>query len=278
MKIVLQQLNTISPSQYGKMSQCPYQILLEQSNEGKALKIQSGRGPSGMGALGTIIHRVLEAANRKGIPDEIGFEAEWQHWLKIEEAKLMRRQCNHLIPLAFNARNYAVRKLLLFWLVVGKKPLFSERENTGLPVGPEKRLIDRTGQVNGTADLIRFGPGGGLEVVDYKTGQIMVPTIGEFEELEIKEEYALQLRLYAALLYEQAGEWPESLLLADLAGGEHLITYKKSDCMTLLQEARAMLREINIAIENGQAKELAQPSAKVCSRCRVKELCEPYFE
>jgi len=219
----------------------------------------------------------LEQANLIGIKDEAAFEAVWQQQLVVQEAQLVKKQQGYLVPLAYRARNYAVRKMLVRWLIVGKNPS-PTGDPTGSVEGAEKKLTDRTGVVSGTADLIRRQATGELEILDYKTGRIMEQPVSEATAPEVKEEYVLQLRLYAALLYEQEGKWPARLLIADLAGGEHEVAFTQEECMDLLVSALQHHKHLNIAVAQGRAVEVAKPSAALCTACAMRPLCEPYAE
>ncbi|RZK44867.1 MAG: hypothetical protein EOO61_02215 [Hymenobacter sp.] len=280
MGVVVQELATLSPSQYGRILRCPYQVLLEKSVEGRAALAAPGMGAGGAGPLGTIIHGVLEIAHRAGINDSVAFELAWKRQLKAQEASLVKRNQQHLVPLAYRAKNYAVKKLLLRWLVLGMQ---LEQQATGqhavsVPLGPEQRLTDATGCISGIADLIRQGPGGALEILDYKTGRIFSEAARENAPDIVKEEYALQLRLYAALLHEQIGMWPERLLLVDLAGGEHQVSFTHKQCAKLMHDARNLHQKIHAAVSVGRAADLARPSLALCAACKVQHLCEPYKE
>lgn len=280
MGVVVQELATLSPSQYGRILRCPYQVLLEKSVEGRAALAAPGMGAGGAGPLGTIIHGVLETAHKIGINDAAAFAAAWQQHLKAQEAALIKRNQQYLVPLAYRAKNYAVRKLLLRWLVLGMQPEHQAtgQHAAGAPLGPEQRLTDATGRISGIADLIRQGPDGALEILDYKTGRIFSEAAEDGASETVKEEYALQLRLYAALLHEQAGRWPVRLLLVDLAGGEHQVSFTHEQCSELMQSARNMHQKINAAVSNGKAVDLAKPSLLVCAACRMQPFCEPYSE
>ena len=274
MPVTLQPLATLSPSQYGRLLGCPYQVLLERSAEGKAV-LGTGRGGGGAGAVGTIVHGVLEKANRTGIRNEAEFETAWQHQLAAQEARLMKEGLQHLVPLAYRARGYAVTKLLLSWLLLGRQVVVEVPEQ-GLPLGPEQRLSDSTGRISGIADLIRRGMAGGLEILDYKTGQIFKQQVAEGMPVEIKSEYIMQLQLYAALLHEHTGQWPERLLIADLAGGEYPVAFTASQCATLLAAAQQLHRQLNEAIVLDEAATFAVPAAARCASCQVQALCEPH--
>ena len=278
MAIVVEPLVTLSPSQYGRLLRCPYQVLLERSAEGKVIQALPGRGAGGAGPLGTIIHGVLEQANLTGIMDEAAFETAWQQQLVAQEAQLIKKHQEYLVPLAYRARNYAVRKLLLQWLIVGKKPALSDREPADSPVGAEKKLTDSTGVVSGTADLIRRQSTGELEILDYKTGGIMEAAVSETSVPQVKQGYVLQIRLYAALLHEQAGEWPTRLVIADLAGSEHEVAFTQEQCTEVLESALGLHKQLNLAVMGGRAAGLAKPAADVCLLCAMRPLCEPYAE
>ncbi|TGE21537.1 hypothetical protein E5K00_14735 [Hymenobacter aquaticus] len=271
----LQPLTSVSPSQFVRLQRCAYQVLLERSPEGKMLLAVSGSGsgPGGAGPLGTIIHKVLEAANTSGISTVAEFEAEWNRQVECQEAELLKKQQQHLVPLAYRAHQYAVRKLLLCWMLTGRsKPVSS------VPLGVEQRLADSHGVVRGVADLIRRNAAGNLEVVDYKTGRITEPDADsqEPDARRIKPEYITQLQLYAAVLHESSGEWPISMLLADLAGNEYTVPGSLQECSSLLAAAREMFKEVNNQIAAGHSEKLARPAKEICHGCQVKQLCEPY--
>ncbi|UYZ58041.1 RecB family exonuclease [Hymenobacter latericus] len=271
----LQPLTSISPSQFVRLQRCAYQVLLERSSEGKTLLAVSGSGlgPGGAGPLGTIIHKVLETANTSGISTVADFEAEWNKQVEYQEAELIKKQQQHLVPLAYRAHQYAVRKLLLCWMLTGRS-----KQASSAPLGVEQWLADSHGIVRGVADLIRRNAAGNLEVVDYKTGRITEPDAEspEPDARKIKPEYVTQLQLYAALLHESSGEWPISMLLADLAGNEYPVAGSLQECSFLLAAAHALFKEVNNQVAAGHSEQLARPATEVCHGCQVKQLCEPY--
>lgn len=270
-------LTRISPSQYGRLLSCPYRTLLEHSPEGKAILAQPGKGGGAASAMGNIVHKVLEAANRGKVQTVTGFELFWQQELRVQEAKLIAEGRPQLVPLAYRARGYAVTKLLLKCLLLnGDTPWPPVVPEPGLPLGPEQTFTDNSNTIRGQVDLVRRGPTGRLEVVDYKTGRIFQFNSVDEEAAEVKREFVWQLRLYAALLHERTGQWPERLLVADLAGGEHPVSFTQDQCLELLAAARSLLAAVNAAVNRSEAESLARPSAETCANCKVQQLCEPH--
>ena len=261
----------LSPSQYFRALTCPYQLLLARTAEAQALPGVAGSG--GAAAVGTIVHGVLEQAATADLSTTAAFEDAWQTHLAHGEAVLVRAGAGHLVPLVYRARGYAVTKLLLRWYLAKQLAPPEPPPGSALPLGPEQRLTDDSGTVTGVADLIRLGADG-PEIVDYKTGPIFLSN-GE-AEAEIKQAYAQQLQLYAALFYEQTKIWPTRLLLADLTGNEHEVGFTENDCLRLLNSARELLAQMRTAVATGQPTYLAVPGPEQCRYCQVRPLCGPF--
>lgn len=261
----------LSPSQYFRASTCPYQLLLARTTEAQALPGVAGSG--GAAAVGTIVHGVLEQAATADLSTAAAFEGAWQTQLAHKEASLLRDGAGHLLPLVYRARGYAVTKLLLRWYLAKYQAPAVPPPGSALPLGPEQRLADDSGTVTGVADLIRLGVGG-PEILDYKTGPIFSSN-GEMKA-EIKPAYAQQLQLYAALFYEQTKTWPTRLLLADLAGNEHEVSFTEIDCLRLLNSARELLSQMQAAVAANEPAHLAIPGIEQCRYCQVRALCSPF--
>lgn len=261
----------LSPSQYHRASSCPYQFLLAKTPEARALAGIGGSG--GAAAVGTIVHALLEQSATTDLSSSAVFEAAWQQQLAQQEARLLKQGSTHLLPLAYRARGYAVTKLLLQWYLVAQLPLAPVPPGSSLPFGAEKTLTDSSGHISGIADLVRVGPTG-PELVDYKTGPIFV--YSNEEEAEIKPAYVQQLHLYAALFFEQTGQWPAQLLLADLSGQEHAVVFTPATCLQLLTDAQQLLAQMVSAVADDDPESLAQPSLAQCQYCQVRPLCRPF--
>jgi ATP-dependent exoDNAse (exonuclease V) beta subunit len=262
---------TLSPSQYGRALACPYQFLLAKTSEAQALKGTTSSG--GAAAVGTIVHGMLEQAVAADLSTPVAFETAWQKLLTQQEARLLKDGSAHIVPLAFRARGYAVTKLLLYWYLAARPIPAPTQSGTGLPFGTEQRLTDLSGCISGIVDLIRLGTSG-PEIVDYKTGPIF--QLNTEAEAEIKPAYVQQLQLYAALLHENTGHWPTRLLLADLAGNEHEVSFTESTCLHLLDEARQLLAQMKTAVAAGNPESLAVPGVTQCHFCQVSSLCRPF--
>lgn len=262
---------TLSPSQYGRALACPYQFLLAKTSEAQALTGTIGSG--GAAAVGTIVHGMLERAAAADLSTPVAFETAWQQLLTQQEARLSKDGAAHLVPLAYRARGYAVSKLLLSWHLAARPTPAPTPSGTILPLGSEQRLTDLSGCISGIADLIRMGADG-PEIVDYKTGPIFQFNVKA--EVEIKPAYAQQLQLYAALLHEKTNCWPTRLLLADLAGNEHEVSFTESACLHLLDEARQLLAQMKSAVAAGNPESLAVPGVEQCRFCQVRPLCKPF--
>ena len=73
------------------------------------------------------------------------------------------------------------------------------RESKLASVRHEVWLESKDGLIAGAIDFVGFTDRG-IVIRDYKTGQV-------FEGQEIKPDYSVQLKLYAALYADSKGEW-----------------------------------------------------------------------
>jgi hypothetical protein len=115
---------------------------------------------------------------------------------------------------------------------------------------------------------------------DYKSGAIS--TLQEGATREIKPEYALQLRLYAALYHEATGAWPLRLELVPLAGDSQEVPFTPEECLDLLKGARDLLSAVNEQLARPHAWDeietaLATPSSSACRFCSFRPACGPYL-
>jgi hypothetical protein len=100
---------------------------------------------------------------------------------------------------------------------------------------------------------------------------------------EIRPEYVIQLKLYAALYHEGTGSWPARLELVPLNGEVHEVPYSSQESLKLLEHARSLLRQVNDDLASHASdweaveQALAVPSAAACKFCAYRPACSAYL-
>jgi hypothetical protein len=121
------------------------------------------------------------------------------------------------------------------------------------------------GRLLGRPDVIRAN-----EVVDYKSGAIL-----EHDEATqtgvVKGAYVRQLRIYAYLVKQKLGWWPERGVLLPLGGEGVEVTLDPLECEREACEAVALLDLYNEKVHTGSGlEEFASPSPQVLPLVRVQ--------
>lgn len=258
--LTLQLLKTISPSSFGALRACPLRAVW-------ATHFVPLLPSSPKARLGSVVHRLWEAAARGKIQDELTFDQMWDSEIQVEEQKMLRDWKEaHLVPLQNSVSDFEVRRLRC------RQQLARWRIGSGrASLKAELTVIDSTKTIKGRIDLIRTETDG-AHLIDLKTGSIFGP------DESVKSEYSQQLKLYAALYHQQAGEWPVSLTLRSADDVNHKLNWTSNECNTLLEEAQQLYSQINGLIQQGvQEGMLAQPNPQNCCYCPFRPSCSPYW-
>ena len=274
-------LGRISPSRYTRLLGCPLRELLAAS---KKIRPLSPSVPSAK--VGVAIHSLVEKAGKGDLDgfSQLDILSAWEGIIGAIEQEMNSNDLDrHLVPLKRNMIDYEV-KMRRACLFAAK---LTETRNAPLPssfpelqrrkVGGEIWVQNLSGSVGGYIDLVRSGPDG-LSLVDYKTGAMVSPDDGQ-----IKEEYDIQMKLYAALYHEQEGIWPAKLLLEGLGGESAEVQFTHDDCMRLLRSAEASISELNTYLERSCQSfhdlmgRMAKASSKECRYCQWRPGCASYW-
>jgi hypothetical protein len=99
----------------------------------------------------------------------------------------------------------------------------------------------------------------------------------------VKEEYQLQLKLYAGLFEEVYGKYPNKLILQSLNGSTADVEFTEKECKALMLEARNLFDEINKIIlskdeDTQKFESLAKPGSVSCHFCMYRPACGPYLK
>lgn len=263
----LKPLLRISPSRYLSLQQCPLKEIWASSS-----KPLLPRSPSAY--LGITIHKMLQLAFQNRINSDKEFADAWDREIgRIEKEMLSNQIEKHLVPLDVYAYNYSVKKLLAFKAII---PLFGnhQKKNTDSKSSAETYVTTSDGKVTGIIDLIQES-NDGIDIIDYKTGSIL----DKYSSDKPKDEYVLQIKIYAALYHDMHGEWPMKLMLIGINSEHFSIDVDSTECSNLLIQVKRTLDNINEQIEAGlQPEEFAQPSPEACLYCLYRPSCNKYWE
>ena len=273
-------LERISPSQFPIFRKCELRATWSSCHGQAVLPIP----PSAH--LGIVIHKILEKAGKGEITEDGSFNSAWVSCVQQEENKM---SCSviekHLVPLEKSVRNYEVKKqqcLLMVRKMAPTTPHPSAIADSRKRAAHEVWLQTPDGKVGGYADAI-MSTGADDVIIDYKTGAI-VESGHEASGSEVRYDYQIQVKLYAALYNSMCGKWPASIELAGLDGVYRAIPFRQEECSGLLDEARELINRINSVISSEREsyaivlRHLASPSPEVCRFCLYRPCCPAYWE
>lgn len=134
----------------------------------------------------------------------------------------------------------------------------------------EARLSGAGGKLVGRPDMVRAP-----EVVDFKTGDVHEDENPE----QIKSAYVRQLRLYAFLVRETQGWWPQRGILLPMTGSPVVVDLVPNECEREAREAVQLLDDYNRLLDEKPAPErLANPSPAACRWCPFQICCPAFWQ
>lgn len=261
----LQPLKRISPSRYLSLKNCQLRELY--SSTGISLL---PRSPAAH--IGTAIHDMLELSVKGWIQSDEDFSSAWENIIRrIETEMHVNPLERHLVPLSMSVFNFEVKRVLARKMISARYSFFPWTGSGGVK-STETWVKTADGKIAGRIDLVDKTIEG-IEITDYKTGKI-------FEDSgQVKEEYLIQIKIYAALYNETHGVWPDKLNLIGLDMEKVSIDVDKKECSILIEDAKEMLSETNEFIETGlRAEDFAEPSPANCRFCLFRPACNKYWE
>lgn len=272
-------IKRISPSRYFALRECELREIWAANRVAHSLPTLANA------RLGTIIHRLLEAAAKgefQGTSAEIVSERFEQAVNIVEEQMRGIWFESQLVPLRDAIPKYEVQRLRVLRRLVkfSSSPRYAPRiSSSTVAVGCELWVQLENGEVGGYIDRV-VEEHGYLVIQDYKTGLIFQEMEGS-DEVRVKPEYMCQLQMYAALYYATFGVWANELRVVPTQGAEISIPVVPDDCLRLVTEASVQLEETNrkvaMAKENpGYVEMLARPSAVTCRNCVYRPSCGEY--
>jgi hypothetical protein len=148
----------------------------------------------------------------------------------------------------------------------------SSRPSDGRPDNAtwrEKKFSAAGGKMVGRPDVVLPG-----EVVDFKTGDVFE----DEDQEQIKAAHVRQLRLYAYLVKETLGWWPQRGVLLPMAGSPVAVELAPGECEAEASNAMRLLDEYNEALaRNPDPIDLASPSPASCRWCPYQLYCPGFW-
>jgi hypothetical protein len=139
----------------------------------------------------------------------------------------------------------------------------------------EEGFRSNDGLIYGEIDKLIDGPRG-LTIYDKKTCHVFD------DEGYVKDEYRMQLLLYAGLVYEDMGKVANRLVLVDRDDRETDIHFEFEEVLDAMTAASRWLTALNKKIQStpsvGQLMYLAQPSQESCRFCSARVACPAYWK
>jgi hypothetical protein len=259
-------LATTSPSLGNEMRICPLRAGLASCREADEWVLHDPRL-----WLGTALHALLEKARREGLAD---IEGAWDG----EIARFVQRIGSHQFDRRFSDRTrwpsyYLTRQRALSSAAklnsAPKAPSVAARLPT--KSGTERRLAARGGRLVGRPD--RFDR---TTVTDIKSN---LPDRATPLGLELFDRYRRQILIYAAIIAESLGFWPNKGVIAGASGETIEFGLAPAECDAEADDAIADLDAWNGALSSAaHAADIARPSETSCGSCRFQLLCPAFWE
>ncbi len=262
-------LETTSPTTATEMTLCGLRAGLSSCRETDAWVLHDPRL-----WLGIAFHSLMQKA-RKGLAGA-GVSEAWNEAID----GLARRAASH----QFDRRFASIDRWPDYYLAE-ERALSAAADLAGksvkraaeLPVGgvgpasgTEKRLTARSGRLVGRPD--RFDR---HAVTDYKSN---LPDQTSATGSEILRSYRRQIKIYAAMVSESAGYWPEKGIIAGASGDKIEFDLIPADCDSEADRAVDDLDQWNHKLISAVSpSDIATPSEPACQNCRFQLVCPAFW-
>lgn len=253
----------LSPSSFNNLEQgCTLRYILNYAIPYN-LKIASHKNA----ILGTIAHKLFELRRKGYIQDRIAFKNKWKELVSYEEEQL-KRFYPSMRNLSLSDFQLCIKSWEIAKNIVPIKNQLSIFTNTS-SYGAEKSV--RLGDVlYGKIDSVNPVEGG-VEIVDFKTGNVYL------DSGEIKNEYIYQLNLYA-LMYEYTYNIPVvHLNIIDINGQIISVPRLNLNQTEILNKSKQLITKINSLIESTNPLGLCKPNDS-CAFCNCRHLCPDFYK
>jgi len=259
----------VSPSELELFETCPQRFIWSFDPDKK--RHQSNLPSS----LGKIAHKVLASAHKGGFEKQNSENLEslfndiWSAVEKEEFESIQSEWPNTVVPQPIRwpkyfavktSTQYLVEKALSsgeVWKRAGDSPRTMSSSNDSYP-WVEKYLESEILKLKGIPDLVKE-TSTGLEIVDYKTGNVTDPEI-----------FSMQMHIYLMLVSELSNRKVTRLLIRDFTLQEKEISID--------QAMIKKIRESILSAESFLAKQIAPAKATLenCRFCNFKDICNDF--
>lgn len=261
-----QRIKRVSPSQLYSLKACPYKLVLYAASDKISLL------PIAPAAcFGSILHKMMEGITKGIIKTDKEFDESFDNYIQEEEKNLQAKGFGYFVPLKNNIKDFGLKKAhVRSGLRTNSKTFKPEK----ISFDSEKWLSSKDGTIGGKLDLVIRNEDD-VEIVDFKTGSVIeTNNIERNEAAGVKQEYQVQLKLYAQLFFEEYGVYPNRISLQTLEKNKYRIPFTPEECRFIYTEAKEILNKTNESVETGNF--IANPSAQNCRNCSSRPLCSFY--
>ncbi|HAU37974.1 MAG TPA: hypothetical protein DCX07_09700 [Phycisphaerales bacterium] len=270
--ILLARLRSVSPSSAELLRLCPLRAILAGSRGTEPFVLGNPKA-----WLGTAYHRVMEgiaSAAQRGDPAS-GARMLWDDAVRELWQDAQSHPLNHRFgpPETWPGYHLALAGAMLHCQEISPGQHLDAPGREGWhpdQILREQYLTAMAGKLVGRPDRVAR-----REVTDYKSGGIYE----DRSATEVKASYIRQLRLYAYLVRQNYGYWPEKGVLVPMLGAKVEIELAPSACESEAAEAVSLLGAANAMLPSaGDAARLANPSPKSCGYCPYKIICPVFWQ
>lgn len=269
----------ISPSLFTSIQKgCAYQNILyridnkriSNSDESSSLLLPI----SNNAIIGTIVHKMVELRSNGEINSKEDFNAKWDQEVFKTENKLIKG--NIYLKHGFLINH--LKKLQAMKSILSMPNFFPIEDKIKFS---NQMIFGRTSEVgiwdidflHGTIDKVVFNENG-IEIIDYKTGRICESD----ESLVVKEDYVVQLKLYAILFEKKFNKTVNSLAIIDIVGNKTQIKFNHAELKQLYDSVKDLIEELNNRIIDQNWMSLKQIDKDRCPKCICRSICRFYWE
>lgn len=257
-------IKTLSPSTFSWVNRgCGYQVLLQKALStfnNSSLSLPSNRNA----ILGKIIHTLYELTQKGELRNVSDLKTKWEELVFVEKNKLAD---NYPTLRNANLNNYVKRNCAIRYALGLMKKNKNNPLANGVKVYSEKRLDCSELGLKGVADkLVVYN--GNIDVIDFKSGHV------KEGNGEIKEEYQVQLHLYAVMCHHLSLGKPRSLHLVDIDGEYFQVPYSHNFANKLIDDVKRTIEMLNSTISNKSFYSLVKSDLGMCSYCDSRHICQ----
>jgi len=235
---------------------------------------QGLRRPTPAALLGQAAHRLLENAARGRFssvpPGKLAgvLEAAWDDEMRDAAARLAAGRLAPPPPPP-EWPGYELTRVRLLRRLARQLGQPRAASHGAAVVSVERPLEDPATGLHGRPDRVEQ-IGHHVRVVDAKTG---------LAQADIRPAQRRQLLLYAYLVREQLGHWPDEVAIEDVAGRRLVEPVRSEEAAAVVQQAVTAVGEFNDTLARSPSVDaLATPSAEGCRHCPFRVVCWPFWQ